>query len=150
MCVCVCVCALKPACAQHTLTLISAGVLELDGLFISPSYPSVAKLCSHHHPPSNDKQICLLLTTLDWSCPSRMATLQGCTVPRVPLSWLSLIWEAPALLCGCHEARAHITVLLPSTPAIHRLRCPSAIHGVCRIEMLTPQKRTAGKAHREL
>ena len=90
-----------------------------------------------HHPPSTDEQICLLLTILHRRSFSRMATLQGCTVPRVPLSWLSLIWEAPALLCGCHEARAHITVLLPSTPAIHRLRCPSAIHGVCRIEMLT-------------
>lgn len=67
----------------------------------------------------------------------------GLRCPRVPLSWLSLIWEAPALLCGCHEARAHITALLPSTPTIHRLRCPSAIRGVWRIEMLTSQKRTA-------
>lgn len=75
-----CVCALMPACAQHILTLISAGVLVLDGLFISPSYPNVAKLCSHNHPPSTDEQICLLLTKLDWGCHSRMATLQGCAV----------------------------------------------------------------------
>lgn len=41
-------------------------------------------------------------------------------LPRVPLSWLSLIGKAPALLCDCHEAWACIrTLLLP-----RKLRCP--------------------------
>lgn len=148
--VCVPVCALTPACAQHIPTLVSAGVLVLDGLFIFPSYPNVAKLCSHHHTTLHWWTNLLVANSTGTELSFKDGHSAGLRCPRVPLSWLSLIWEAPALLCGCHEARAHITALLPSTPTIRRLRCPSAIRGVWRIEMLTSQKRTAEKAHREL
>jgi len=80
-----------------------------------------------------------------------MATLQGC---------------ATVLGChfpGCHSLGKHLLFYVAVTrilldhplppcpsPTVHKLRCPSAIPGVCRIEMLILQRGTAKKAHGEI
>lgn len=149
VCLCACVCTHACLCTAHTDFSFSwspctgrafhFSFLPQRGQAVQPSSPTL-------HWWTN----LLVANSTGMELSFKDGHSAGLRCPRVPLSWLSLIWEAPALLCGCHEARAHITALLPSTPTIHRLRCLSAIRGVWRIEMLTSQKRTAEKAHREL
>lgn len=134
--VCVPVCTIRVY--VHTHACLCTPYLDFNfcWLFMFPSYPPIWPSCATIiYPPSTDEQICLLLTTRRQSCHSRTTTLWGCAAlgchfPGCHSLGKHLLFYVAVTRQGHACIRILLVPLLP--PAIHKLRCLSAIHRVCR------------------